>query len=52
MYGRNPNGLVYSYYYPEGEVGEYGGGVDPGEDPAQAAAREYKEETGYDVNNV
>lgn len=45
------DGKLFGSRYPHGGFGVYGGGIDPGEDPAQAAAREFQEESGWAVSN-
>lgn len=42
---------VYGGLFGHGGFGVYGGGIDPDEDPAEAAAREFLEETGRTVRN-
>ena len=37
---------LYGGKYNDGSFGTYGGGIDTGEDPAAAAAREFQEEAG------
>lgn len=46
------NGKVLSGVYPDGSLGTYGGGIDPGEHPHEAGAREYHEEGGRHVKDV
>jgi len=46
------DGKILSGLFPQQGIGVYGGGVDPGEDPAEAARREFLEEAGYNVENV
>lgn len=45
-------GSVLSGLLPSGEPAMFGGGVDEAETPAEAAARELFEETGYRVENL
>jgi len=45
-------GKVVSGFYPDGSIGTFGGGIDPGETAAQAARREFKEEAGIKLKNV
>jgi len=53
LFATDPKGRVYGGFYPgKGGFGTFGGGVDPGEDLQEAAAREFKEESGYSVKNV
>ena len=46
------NGEIFGGFYPDGSFGVYGGGVDPGETPEEAGAREYAEEAGRKVKNL
>lgn len=46
------DGMVYGSKFPHGGFGVYGGGIDPGEEPSEAAAREFAEEAGWNVKNV
>lgn len=46
------DGKLFGSLFPHGGFGVYGGGIDPGEDGATAAAREFAEESGYSVSNV
>jgi 8-oxo-dGTP pyrophosphatase MutT (NUDIX family) len=52
LFAQNPQGRIYGGFYPGQGFGTFGGGVDPGEDPQEAAAREFQEESGYPVSNV
>lgn len=45
------DGQVYGGLYENGTFGVFGGGIDDGEDPLQAAVREFGEEAGYAVTN-
>lgn len=51
MYAIDKDGNVFGGLYDHGSFGVFGGGIDPGEDPASAAAREFQEESGYAVAN-
>jgi len=51
MYATRGNRILGGVYEGDRTHGVFGGGVDPGEDPAEAAAREFREEAGYDVKN-
>lgn len=51
MYATDKDGNVFGGLYPHGGFGVFGGGIDPGEDAAQAAAREFAEESGWSVSN-
>ena len=46
------DGKLYGSKFPHGGFGVYGGGIDPGEEPSEAAAREFAEEAGWNVKNV
>jgi ADP-ribose pyrophosphatase YjhB (NUDIX family) len=47
------DGKVYGGLYPDtGSFGVFGGGVDPGETPEQAALREFQEESGLTATNA
>jgi predicted double-glycine peptidase/8-oxo-dGTP pyrophosphatase MutT (NUDIX family) len=51
-FGLNPAGKVLGGYYEDDKThGVFGGGVDEGETPEQAAAREFREEAGYNLLN-
>ncbi len=53
LYAIDPKkGKVFGGRYPDKSFGVFGGGVDPGEDMAEAARREFEEETGRTVTNV
>lgn len=52
LFAVDHKGRVLGGFYPDKAFGTFGGGVDKGEDPAEAAAREFKEESGYKVVNV
>ena len=45
------NGKVYGGFYEDGSFGVFGGGLD-GEAVADAASREFEEESGYKINNL
>lgn len=47
VYMRLPDGRIFGGRWRDGGFAVPGGGVDPGEDPAQAAIREALEESGY-----
>jgi 8-oxo-dGTP pyrophosphatase MutT (NUDIX family) len=52
MFGINPKGELLSGIYDDDRtLGVFGGGIDEGEDPATAAAREMFEESGYPVTD-
>lgn len=52
MYGLNPEGKILGGYYDNDKnFGVFGGGVEEGEDPATAGAREFVEEAGYRLKN-
>lgn len=52
MFALNPRGQVLGGIYSKDRTfGVFGGGVDPGEDIAEAAARELLEESGYRASN-
>lgn len=46
------DGKIYGSKHDNGTFGVYGGGIDPGEDAATAAEREFMEEAGWKVKNV
>lgn len=47
------DGKVYGGLYPDtGSFGVFGGGIDPGETPEQAALREFQEESGLTATNA
>lgn len=46
------DGKIFGGIYDNGSFGVFGGGIDPGEDITEAAAREFQEETGWAVNNA
>jgi 8-oxo-dGTP pyrophosphatase MutT (NUDIX family) len=52
LFAVDPKGRVLGGFYNSKGFGTFGGGVEKGEDPAEAAAREFKEESGYRVTNV
>lgn len=52
MYAIDGRGRVFGGLYPNGNFGVFGGGVDPGETPVEAAAREFPEECGYEVTDA
>jgi 8-oxo-dGTP pyrophosphatase MutT (NUDIX family) len=51
MYATDKDGNVFGGLYEHGGFGVFGGGIDPGEDAAAAAAREFAEESGWSVAN-
>lgn len=51
MYATDAAGNVFGGLYEHGGFGVFGGGIDPGEDAAAAAAREFAEESGWAVTN-
>ncbi len=51
MYAIDKDGNVFGGLYDHGGFGVFGGGIDPGEDAAEAAAREFAEESGWSVTN-
>ena len=51
MFGLNPEGKVLGGYYDDDKNhGVFGGGIEPGEKPEEAGAREFVEEAGYRLN--
>jgi 8-oxo-dGTP pyrophosphatase MutT (NUDIX family) len=53
LFARDSKGNLLGGFYPsKGGFGTFGGGVDPGEDLQEAAAREFQEESGYKIKNV
>lgn len=52
LYGLSADGrLLGSRYKDTGAFGVFGGGIDPGETPEQAAIREFNEESGWTASN-
>lgn len=51
-YAIDPDGNVWGGLYENGSFGVFGGGIDPGEDPAEAAAREFAEESGRELHDA
>jgi len=52
VFATDPQGRVPGGLYPDRSFGTYGGGIDPGEAPEQAAAREFEEEAGQKVTGL
>jgi hypothetical protein len=52
LFAIDAKGRILGGFYPNNDFGTFGGGVDKGENKARAAAREFKEESGYKVTNV
>lgn len=52
LFAVDAKGRVLGGFYPGKDFGTFGGGVEKGENKARAAAREFKEESGYKVTNV
>ena len=46
------DGKILGGVYPDGNFGVFGGGLDHGEKPKKAAKREFKEESGYKIENI
>ena len=51
MFGLRDGKVLGGYYANDKNHGVFGGGVDPGETPEQAGAREFIEEAGYRLDN-
>lgn len=51
MFGLKDGKLLGGYYDTDKNHGVFGGGIEPGEDPAEAGAREFVEEAGYHLKN-
>jgi hypothetical protein len=51
LYALSPAGKLLSGLYPGGDIGVYGGGIDPGEELLEAAVREAEEESGRKILN-
>jgi ADP-ribose pyrophosphatase YjhB (NUDIX family) len=52
VYAHDPKGRIYGgIYNTDKSFAVPGGGIDPGEDPGQAALRELEEETGFQATN-
>lgn len=52
-FGVTPDGRVLAGRYVKNRtLGTFGGGIEPGEDPVEAAIREYKEEAGYTLRDA
>jgi 8-oxo-dGTP pyrophosphatase MutT (NUDIX family) len=51
MFALTPGGRLLSGLYPDTSIGVFGGGIDPGEEAAIAAARETREEAGRRVHD-
>lgn len=51
MYAIDKDGNVFGGLHEQGNFGVFGGGIEDGEDPADAAAREFQEESGWSVTN-
>ena len=51
VFGLRDGKVLGGYYDDDKTHGVFGGGIDPGEDPSEAAAREFMEESGYKLKN-